>query len=112
MKYAHYVFQLSFATTAVTIVSGAVAERVKLKSYIIFAVLFTGFVYPFPAHWLWGGGWLSDLGAHDFAGSSVVHMSGGAAAFAASALLGPRHRIFGADRKEYPMACPTNVVLG
>jgi len=112
MTYAQLFFQMSFATTATTIVSGAVAERVNLKAYIIFAVINTGLVYPLPAHWMWGGGWASQEGGLDFAGSAVVHMSGGAAAFVASAMLGPRHKRYGNDKLTYYMASPTNVVLG
>ena len=72
----------------------------------------TGLVYPLPAHWMWGGGWASQEGGLDFAGSAVVHMSGGAAAFVASAMLGPRHKRYGNDKLTYYMASPTNVVLG
>merc|ERR1719318_1580209 len=111
-EYAKLFFQMSFATTATTIVSGAVAERVNLKAYIIFAIINTGLVYPFPAHWMWGGGWAGENGGLDFAGSAVVHMSGGAAAFVASAMLGPRHKRYGPNKLNYYMASPTNVVLG
>jgi len=111
-KYAQYFFQLSFATTATTIVSGAVAERVKLPAYMIFAVINTGLIYVFPAHWMWDeNGWLYKGGAMDFAGSSVVHMAGGAAALAATLVLGPRHGKYDGSR-DYYMASPTNVVLG
>ena len=92
---------------------GAIAERVNLSAYIIFALVHTGFVYPFPAHWMWGeNGWLSELGAYDFAGSGVVHLSGGIAAFVACILIGPRRNRFGAEKDRYYMASPTNVVLG
>lgn len=90
---------------------GAVAERVNLLAYMVFALLNTGLVYVFPAHWFWGGGWLAQNGAFDFAGSSVVHMSGGAAALVASLLLGPRHNRF-VDKQSYQMSSPTNVILG
>lgn len=93
------------------IIVGAVAERVHLGTYMIFAVINTGLVYVFPAHWMWGGGWLAEYGAYDFAGSSVVHMSGGAAALVASAVLGPRHGRFD-DPDRYAMSSPTNVILG
>ena len=73
---------------------GAVAERVHLPSYMIFAAINTGLIYVFPAHWVWGGGWLSEHAVFDFAGSCVVHMSGGAAAIVASLILGPRHGRF------------------
>lgn len=110
--YTKFFFQLSFSTTATTIVSGAVAERIHLGAYMVFAFLNTGVVYVFPAHWMWGGGWLADLGAYDFAGCGVVHMSGGAAAFVAAAMLGPRHGRFGKDKKLYGMSSPTHVTLG
>jgi len=87
---AFFLFQMVFAGTSATIVSGAVAERIKFASYIIFAVLIVGFIYPFVAHWIWGGGWLSGLGMIDFAGSTVVHLVGGSAALAGVILLGPR----------------------
>jgi len=111
--YTQYFFQLSFATTASTIVSGAVAERVKLPSYMIFATINTAFIYVFPAHWMWdSNGWLATNGAYDFAGSAVVHMCGGAAALAGTLILGPRHGKYDNSDKPYGMASPTNVVLG
>ena len=71
-------FQCTFAATCVTIVSGAIAERCNFNGYIIFCVIVTGVTYPIGAHWCWGpGGWLGDLGFRDFAGSAVVHLSGG-----------------------------------
>ena len=79
-----------FAATAATIVSGAVAERVKLTSFMIFAVLLVGFAYPISGGWKWGGGWLSDMKFYDFAGSSVVHAFGGFASLACVLVLGPR----------------------
>lgn len=110
--YAKYFFQLSFATTATTIVSGAVAERIYLGSYIIFAIINTAFIYTFPCHWIWAEeGWLFGK-AHDFAGSAVVHMSGGAAAMAGTLLLGPRLGRWTRDGKYFSYASPTNVVLG
>lgn len=109
--YAKLFFHLSFATTATTIVSGAVAERVKLTSYMIFAAINTGFIYVYPAHWFWDkNGWLYGKGI-DFAGSSVVHMTGGIAALSATLLLGPRIGKYD-GKKNYYMASPTNVVLG
>uniref|UniRef100_A0A069DMW4 Ammonium transporter n=1 Tax=Clytia hemisphaerica TaxID=252671 RepID=A0A069DMW4_9CNID len=109
--YTQMFFHLSFSTAATTIVSGAVAERVHLPSYMIFAAINTGFIYVFPAHWAWGGGWLSQEAFFDFAGSSVVHMAGGIAALAAAIILGPRHGRF--DTKgAYGMSSPTNVILG
>ena len=85
-----FIFQAMFAATAATIVSGAVAERVKLLPFMIFAVLLVGFAYPITGGWKWGAGWLDDKGFYDFAGSSVVHAFGGFAALACVLLLGPR----------------------
>ncbi len=85
-----FIFQAMFAATAATIVSGAVAERVKLSSFMIFAVLLVGFAYPVAGSWKWGGGWLDAKGFYDFAGSSIVHAFGGFAALACALLLGPR----------------------
>ena len=87
-----FLFQAAFAATAATIVSGAMAERTKFKSYFVYSFLITAFVYPIIVHWVWGGGWLSQLDTpyHDFAGSSVVHMVGGIAAAVGAAFLGPR----------------------
>ncbi len=84
------IFQTVFAATAATIVSGAMAERTKFGTYLIFSFLITLFIYPIPGHWVWGGGWLSELGFHDFAGSTVVHSVGGWAALAGASILGPR----------------------
>ena len=92
--YTDFIFQAMFAATAATIVSGAVAERIKLAPFMVFAVVFVGFGYPFVGSWHWGGGWLSTLaggnGFYDFAGSSVVHAFGGFGALAGVLLLGPR----------------------
>ncbi|MGM0877907.1 MAG: ammonium transporter [Bacillota bacterium] len=85
-----FVFQLAFAGISLTIAFGGFAERAKLVSYLIFSVLFTSLVYPVVAHWIWGGGWLSEHGKQDFAGSTVVHLTGAMAAFAATLLLKPR----------------------
>ncbi|MDX2195796.1 MAG: ammonium transporter [Cytophagales bacterium] len=85
-----FLFQAMFAATCATIVSGAVAERIKLVSFIIFSVFFVGFVYPIIGMWKWGGGWLHAMGFHDFAGSTLVHSVGGWAALAGVLVLGPR----------------------
>lgn len=85
-----FIFQAMFAATAATIVSGAVAERVKLGGFMIFATVLVTFLYPITGSWQWGGGWLSELGFYDFAGSSLVHGFGGFAALAAVMVLGPR----------------------
>ena len=79
-----------FAATAATIVSGAVAERVKLKSFLFFSTLFVGLVYPFVGSWKWGAGWLDNMGFYDFAGSTLVHSVGGWGALAGAIMLGPR----------------------
>jgi Amt family ammonium transporter len=88
--YAKFFFQLVFAGTAATIVSGSVAERIKYFSFIVFSFLLISFVYPITGHWIWGGGWLATGGFWDFAGSTVVHSVGGWAALAGILVLGPR----------------------
>ena len=88
--YAFLIFQTVFCATAATIVSGAMAERTKFISYCIYSVIISAFVYPISGHWIWGGGWLSQLGFHDFAGSTAVHMVGGVAALIGAKILGPR----------------------
>ncbi|MBI2891175.1 MAG: ammonium transporter [Nitrospirae bacterium] len=88
--WAKFFFQLVFAGTAATIVSGAVAERIKYASFIIFTVIMGIFLYPVTGHWIWGGGWLAQKGMWDFAGSTVVHSVGGWAALVGAILLGPR----------------------
>ena len=86
----YVIFQTVFCATAATIVSGAMAERTKFISYIIYSAVISAFIYPVSGHWIWGGGWLSQLGFHDFAGSTAVHMVGGIAAFIGAKILGPR----------------------
>lgn len=88
---AKFFFQLAFAGTAATIVSGAVAERVKFLSFVIFSLILVGISYPITGHWVWGGGWLSELGFSDFAGSTVVHSVGGCAGLVGAILLGARY---------------------
>lgn len=88
--WAKFFFQLVFAGTAATIVSGAVAERIKFHSFIIFSIVLVGIMYPITGHWIWGGGWLASIGFWDFAGSTVVHSVGGWAALAGVLLLGAR----------------------
>lgn len=85
-----FFFQLAFAAIALTIAFGGFAERAKLSAYVIFAVLFSALVYPVVAHWIWGSGWLKDFGKQDFAGSTVVHLTGAMAALAATIILKPR----------------------
>jgi ammonium transporter, Amt family len=87
---AKFFFQLVFAGTAATIVSGAVAERIKFASFLIFSLLLVGVAYPITGHWIWGGGWLAKLGFFDFAGSTVVHAVGGWSALVGALFLGPR----------------------
>ncbi len=83
-------FQVVFCATAATIVSGAMAERTKFTSYLVFSFVISGLIYPISGHWIWGGGWLSEMGFHDFAGSTVVHSAGGWAALVGAIMLGPR----------------------
>jgi Amt family ammonium transporter len=83
-------FQTVFAATAATIVSGAIAERTKFITYILISVVITGFIYPISGHWIWGGGWLSEMGFHDFAGSTVVHSVGAWIGLAGAVMVGPR----------------------
>jgi Amt family ammonium transporter len=85
-----FIFQGMFAATCATIVSGAVAERIKLEPFLVFATIFVAISYPITGMWQWGGGWLSEMGFYDFAGSTLVHAAGGAAALAAVIVLGPR----------------------
>ena len=88
--YAYMIFQTVFCATSATIVSGAMAERTDFKAYCIYSAIISLIVYPVSGHWIWGGGWLSELGFHDFAGSCAVHMVGGMAALIGAAVLGPR----------------------
>ena len=97
--YAKFFFQLVFAGTAATIVSGSVGGRIKYFSFILFSFLLVGLVYPVTGHWIWGGGWLAKLGFWDFAGSTVVHSVGGWAALAGAIILGPRFGKFGPNGK-------------
>ena len=96
-----FFFQVVFVATAMSIVSGAVAERMKLLPFFAFAVVLTGFIYPVQGYWKWGGGGLDALGYTDFAGSGVVHLCGAAAALAAVSILGARKGKYGADGTVY-----------
>ncbi len=87
---AFIIFQTVFCATAATIVSGAMAERTKFSAYCIYSIVISAFIYPISGHWIWGGGWLSQLGFHDFAGSTAVHMVGGVSALIGAKILGPR----------------------
>jgi Amt family ammonium transporter len=101
--WAKFFFQLVFAGTAATIVSGAVAERVKFMSFVVFSFVIVGLMYPVSGHWIWGGGWLAGMGFWDFAGSTVVHSVGGWAALAGVIALGPRLGKFSKDGKVNPI---------
>ena len=101
---SEWLFQVVFAATAATIISGAVAGRVKFKSYLIYTPFITGLIYPVVTHWTWGGGWLAELGYTDFAGSGIVHMLGGVAALAGVIVVGPRIGKY--DENGKPKAIP------
>ena len=88
--WAYAIFQTVFCATAATIVSGAMAERTKFSAYCIYSAAISLFIYPISGHWIWGGGWLAELGFHDFAGSTAVHMVGGVCALIGAKILGPR----------------------
>ena len=110
--YSRYFFQLSFATTATTIVSGAMAERTSLKAYTMYSFLST-LTYSFPAHWIWDhGGWLNRMGAVDIAGCGPVHLVGGVSGLVATLMLKPRIGRFDENAPPRQMASPTNVILG
>ena len=96
--YSNFVFNLVFCATTATIVSGAMAERTKFLSYCIYSGVISALIYPIEAHWIWGGGWLSQLGFHDFAGSCAIHMVGGISALIGAKLLGPRIGKFEKDK--------------
>lgn len=105
--FTFFIFQVAFVATAATIVSGAMAERTQFKSYIAYSIVISAFIYPVVVRWQWGGGWLYQLSTpfHDFAGSSIVHMTGGIASFAGARALGARIGKYGADGK-------VNVIAG
>ena len=96
--FSNFVFNLVFCATTATIVSGAMAERTKFLSYCIYSAVISALIYPIEAHWIWGGGWLSQLGFHDFAGSCAIHMVGGISALIGAAMLGPRIGKFTKDK--------------
>ena len=95
---SNFVFNLVFCATTATIVSGAMAERTKFLSYCIYSAVISALIYPIEAHWIWGGGWLSQLGFHDFAGSCAIHMVGGISALIGAKILGPRIGKFSKDK--------------
>jgi Amt family ammonium transporter len=102
--FAFLIFQTVFCATAATIVSGAMAERTKFSAYCVYSAVISLVIYPISGHWIWGGGWLSGLGFHDFAGSTAVHMVGGVAALVGAAILGPRIGKY--DENKKPNAIP------
>ena len=109
--WSNFVFNLVFCATAATIVSGAMAERTKFISYLIYSAAISIFIYPITGHWIWGGGWLSQIGFHDFAGSTAVHMVGGLCALAGAKMVGPRIGKYTKEGK--PVAIPGhNLPLG
>ena len=108
---AYFIFQTVFCATAATIVSGAMAERTKFSSYCIYSAVISLIIYPVSGHWIWGGGWLAQLGFHDFAGSTAVHMLGGLCALIGAAMLGARIGKY--DKNGKPKAIPGhNIPLG
>ncbi len=96
--WSNFVFNLVFCATTATIVSGAMAERTRFISYCVYSAVISAVIYPIEAHWIWGGGWLSEMGFHDFAGSCAIHMVGGIAALIGAAILGPRIGKFEKDK--------------
>ncbi|MCG3729989.1 ammonium transporter [Vibrio cincinnatiensis] len=98
-----FFFQVVFVATAMSVVSGAVAERMKLWAFLIFAVVLTSFIYPIHGYWTWGGGFLAEAGFSDFAGSGIVHMAGASAALAGVLLLGARKGKYGKNGEIYPI---------
>lgn len=98
-NWSNFVFNLVFCATTATIVSGAMAERTKFLSYCIYSAVISALIYPIEAHWIWGGGWLAQMGFHDFAGSCAIHMVGGISALIGAKLLGPRIGKFDRDAK-------------
>ena len=101
--YSDFFFQVVFAATAMSVVSGAVAERKKLWTFLLFAAIFTTVIYPIQGSWSWGGGWLSERGFSDFAGSGIVHMAGAAAALAGVLILGARRGKYSKDGTPQPI---------
>ena len=97
--WSNFVFNLVFCATTATIVSGAMAERTKFLSYCVYSGVISALIYPFEAHWIWGGGWLAQMGFHDFAGSCAIHMVGGISALIGAKILGPRIGKFTKDKQ-------------
>ena len=110
-EYSNFIFQLAFATTATTIVSGAMVERTRLEGYIVFSLTNT-VVYSFPSHWVWApNGFLKVMGLVDIAGAGPVHIAGGTTGLIATLVLRPRHRRYKTATPP-PMGSPTNALLG
>lgn len=105
-----WLFQAAFVIAVISIVSGAVAERINFRAYILYAVIMTAFIYPVAGHWVWGGGWISELGMLDFAGSAVIHALGGFSALAAAIFIGPRKGKF-TPLGTSSIALPSNIPL-
>jgi Amt family ammonium transporter len=111
--YTNCFFQWAFASTAATIVSGSLAERTQFSAYVIYSIFITCFVYPVVVHWTWGGGWLTQLGFQDFAGSCIVHTVGGVAGLVGASVIGPRDGKFTAGREhEFKPHNVPSVILG
>lgn len=102
--YAFWLFQAAFCGAAATIVAGGMAERMKFHAYLVYSFLISAFIYPIVGHWIWGGGWLSDMGFADFAGSTVVHTVGGCAALIGTSILKPREGKYAIDGKPNVLA--------
>ena len=105
-----WLFQGAFVIAVISIVSGAVAERINFRAYLLYVIAMTAIIYPIAGHWVWGGGWLSELGMQDFAGSAVIHALGGFSALAAAILIGPRKGKFTAEGLS-SVALPSNLPL-
>ncbi|MDQ0200663.1 ammonium transporter [Neobacillus ginsengisoli] len=105
-----WLFQAAFVIAVISIVSGAVAERINFRAYLLYVILMTALIYPIAGHWVWGGGWLGKLGMEDFAGSAVIHALGGFSALAAAILIGPRKGKF-TSKEGSSIALPSNLPL-
>lgn len=105
-----WLFQAAFVIAVISIVSGAVAERINFRAYLLYVILMTALIYPIAGHWVWGGGWLGKLGMEDFAGSAVIHALGGFSALAAAILIGPRKGKF-TSKENSSIALPSNLPL-
>jgi len=111
--WSNFVFNLVFCATTATIVSGSMAERTKFLSYCVYSAIISAVIYPIEAHWTWGGGWLAQIGFHDFAGSNCIHMVGGISALIGAAMLGPRIGKFVKDGKDtYYLTDDNNIITG